>query len=201
MKRLATFGKLMLKILIGGLLGFTIITVGLILKGYGMAGEMARDVLLVASENGCINSSDLTVMMEGFKDTYEVNTTNRDLADDSADKVRDKYFVFEWDEGSSPVKYKDYIEVTSPSSHGSLNLLNSEGNDFVSHVQRGSTITVKATVHVRLYLPFKLRNSADTNGDGISNSDWRDLLDGEITIPVSKTASGVSTKFFKGEVS
>lgn len=186
MKRFAKIGKLFLYIILGGLIAFVMGVICLTIKGYGIASDISRDILVIASEEGCVNNATLVTMMEGFKNSYEVQTQKTN-ADGSA--RRDNYFIFDYTNG-----YGDYIEVTSPDTG---NIINADGCDYTSFVQRGSTVEVTATVYVRLYLPFKLMNDG-SNMDGISNSTWQDILNGNITIPVSSKAIGISTKFYKG---
>jgi hypothetical protein len=182
-KRVYKFGKMFLYIFVGGAIAFVICSVALILRGYNIAGEMARDVLVVASEDGCVNYNSLEQMMIGFKHNYEVSVRDKD------DATKDNFYIFDYTNG-----YDDYISVTAGGESNSI--INSEFQDYAKFVQRGTPVTVTATVKVRLNLPFRWLNT--TIDDGVSNGMWQDLMNGTIFIPVSKTVTGVTTKFFKG---
>jgi hypothetical protein len=69
----------------------------LIVKGYNIAGEMASDILTVASEDGCINYTTLDTMMQGFKRNYE--TKDPSAGEEGGVSYEDahghdKYFMF-----------------------------------------------------------------------------------------------------------
>lgn len=211
MKRFYIFGKFMLKLILGGLIGFAACTVALYMKGYNIAADMARDMSIVASEYGCVNSDVMDVMMHSFKTTYSVS--NRNLSDAEENFYAhggaspnghggitrhggEKYFVFDYRNG-----YEPYITVKDSAGERGNSLINAPGADYVNHVQRGSTIYITATAHVRLYLPFKLLNRNDNMHDGISNDSWtEDILSGQLQLTPSKSMVCISTKFYKGEL-
>lgn len=202
MKRFYIFGKFMLKLIFGGLIGFVVCTVALFMKGYNIASDMARDMSIVASEDGCVNFDTMNTMMSGFKNTYSSSTNNIDNDDDYMNGTDEyggaKYFIFDY-RGSYPDNYSQYIQVNDSNGNSIVNM---ENHDYKNHVQRGNTINIVATAHIRLYLPFKLlnKNDASTNS-GITNEDWtKQILNGEFQLTATKHMTCVSTKFFKGEL-
>lgn len=196
MKYFKKFAKILTWCAIGGVLGFIAIFMTSYMKASAVAGDISRNALLLATQDGCINADTADnfcqnmAMTYGTKDLLVANYVKTD-ADDMGTARR--YFArdLEGDDAWDPIADGaafttcGLIWVEDSSGH---TLLNTSGNDYVRHVQRGATINVTATVEVNMHLNFVIIG----RGEG----DNRAL---RFTVPVSAEATGISCKWFKGE--
>ncbi len=196
MKYFKKFAKLMTWCAIGAVLGFVAIFMTSYMKASAVAGDISRNALLLATQDGCINADTADdfcnnmAMSYGTKDLLVSDGVKTD--DDDLGTAR-RYFArdLEGDDAWDPIADGaanttcGLIWVEDSAGH---TLLNTSGNDYVHHVQRGDTINVIATVEVNMHLNFIIRPA---EGDGSQ------VL--RFSVPVSAEATGISCKWFKGE--
>lgn len=195
MKYFKKFAKLLTFCAIGAVLGFVSIFITSYMKASAVAGDISRNALLLATQDGCINANTATQFCTNMAESYgtkDLLVSNRVKTDADDLGTARRYFAQDL-EGDVP---------WDPIVHGAGNttcgliwvedsagntLLNTTGNDYVHHVQRGDTINVTATVEVNIHLNFIMTSNGDT-GETM-----------RLSVPVSAEATGISCKWFKGE--
>lgn len=196
MKYFRKFSKMILWCIIGGMLAFTAVFISSYLKASGVAGDISRNALLLATQEGCINQADVNRFCENMAESY--GTKNLLVCPDDKDSFSSdregslvRYFTRAtsgtWDPVAMGNTYctTGLIGVTDNSG---VSLIN-DTVDYEKHVQRGEVINVTATVEVNMHLNFIMRSRGN-------NTDTEFL---RFTIPVSAETSGISCKWFKGE--
>ena len=192
MKYFKKFAKLLTYCAIGAVLGFLLVFFTSYMKASAVAGDISRNALLLATQDGCINNGTANQFCENMARSYGtknlivapfVKTSSGDMGHLA------RYFAptrGNWDPVTQGGNHATCGLIWVQDSRGN-SLLNSSGNDYVSHVQRGETITVTATVEVNMHLNFVMI-STDAGSAAL-----------RFTVPVSAEATGISSKWFKGE--
>lgn len=185
MKYLVKFSKIILYIILGGMLAIIVCSVSIYIKANSIASQMANQYLLIVSTEGCSNYQTKQSFYNSFYQMYH----SAYYMTDGCDDVRKNHKEHGMLSSTDNLKVKD-------KNNSSLD--NAYNRDYVKHVQRGETITVEAKIYYRLYLPFVFTNKS--KGDMTANPGAFSSSNGT-RFSVTKTATGVSSKFFKGEQS
>lgn len=193
MKYFKKIAKLLTFCAIGAVLGFLIVFFTSYIKASAIAGDISRNALLLATQDGCINYDTATNFCINMAESY--GTKNLIVAPRVKTSGSDMGTVVSgygqthgaWD----PIAQGDTLATCGliwVEDTGNRSLLNKDGRDYVNHVQRGETIHVTATVEVNMHINFVMITT-----DSGENAALR------FTVPVSADATGISSRWFKGE--
>lgn len=192
MKHFKNIAKMMMYMFLGGMMAFVCVFLSSYMKASGVAGDISRNALLLATQEGCINHTTAETFCNnmalsyGTKNLLISNRIKVGVNDDyeahlqSTDSIANDHI---WNPvGSFEQGFTNYGLISCVNNSGT-NMINPENDDYLSHVQRGETLTVSATVEVFIHMNFLF--DADR------------LL--TMTFPVTAEATGISCKWFKGE--
>jgi hypothetical protein len=163
-----------------------------------ISSDIARNGLLLATQEGCINNDTADAFCNNMAKTFGsknilISTKTKDKFSGDGEVValaRDNHPTGEWNPTASYAQDLTTCGLIGVYDSSGNTLINTYGDDYTKHVQRGETITAKATVEVNIWLNLKLRSKGE---DDSNNGDIR------FTFPVSSEITGISCKWFKGE--
>lgn len=196
MKHFVNVAKLILYLIIGGCLAFIVMFTSSYLKASSIAGDIARNGLLLATQEGCLNANTANEfchnMAQGYgtknilikthpRDTKEIDNTVNFYGTAQADLDGDGI----WSPFVEGDNYARYGLIWVGDADGN-SIINTAGNDYVNHVQRGDIITVSATVEVNMFINFQMKSNTTSNNI-------------RFAFPVTEEVTGISCKWFKGE--
>jgi hypothetical protein len=212
-KWMKRFAKLLLYCVIGGGLAFIICSVALYCNAMSVAKDISRNYLMQVCADGCSNAEARSNYYEGLILAYESKylvipnalDEKSSLQELKADDTSSQLWGTEVDESGKTINHNEaYVPNKSVLDYASRQCLkvvnastgddleNATGCDYVKYVQRGTPITVTATVKLRYFLPFKF---------GVSTSDddeyYVNFVKGELKIPISASTTGISTRYFR----
>lgn len=225
MKHFKYFAKMFLYLFIGGLLAFIVCGLGLYFNAQQTANDIARNYIQQVCADGCSNYDTRVSYYDGIIKAYsskyivipgsidditmpyfETNVNDQDYVAVNDGQYADSY----GENASNLVPSGEHLNSASmeclkvyETSNSDNELNNSQNNDYVNKVQRGTPITVEVTVNLRMFLPFRwvMREDGTTekSTDGYDNNEFiKTFINGEVTFPVTAKMTGISTKFFKG---
>lgn len=200
MKYFPKFAKLILYMILGGLMAFVCIFVSSYMKASGIAGDISRNALLLATQEGCINNDTALKFCENMTESYGTknllianrikNPENSDEEDYKVHMATTSYSGVWEPKGAIAQGLTNYGLLSCKSSDGT-NLINESGKDYYNHVQRGETITVNTTVEVFIHINTLFGKGQEKETDPVYQL--------TMTFPVNAEATGISCKWFKGE--
>lgn len=207
MKYFYQISKLILYCIIGGILGFIVMFMGSYMKATSIAGDIARSGLLLATQDGCINSGTAEAFCQQMHKAYGYDAATQ--RNTRSILVSNTIKTLTGDDVDEPTTWNFYIERNSvnnshfglisvhPAGNNTINLING-ATDYERHVQRGEAITVYATVEANMYFNWVFGANANYSATHGGSGDGRNEL--RFTFPVNASATGVSCKWYKGEV-
>ena len=190
-KYFKSIAKMILYFILGGLLAFIIVFISTFMKASAVAGDISRNALLMATQDGCMNNSDYTAFNNNIAESFGTKNLiipvmgTKNSPDDTGNLQVYRDIVSEtWNplvEGANSEKVDCGLLWIGDSSN--KNLINTYGNDYANHVQRGESISVVATVYANIHINFLFGATKPLT----------------FTYPVSASTTGISCKWFKGE--
>lgn len=189
MKHFKNIAKMILYMILGGLLAFIIVFISSYMKASAVAGDISRNALLLATQEGCINhdtAQDFCNNMAnsyGTKNLIVANYTKNSATDVGILQTYQDTAITNWNPTSTAVQNKTTCGLIWVESDTGRGLINENGRDYENHVQRGSTIRVVTTVEANIHINFLFGSEHPLT----------------FTFPVQAEATGISCRWFKGE--